>query len=288
MDRSFFSPRTLGDAIGVSQSSLKRWADRGLLEVERTAGGHRRIDRREALRFIREAGLQVVKPELLGLADDGLVDLDDGGTTSVRDRFCRALQTGDESEARAVVLSLFTGGCGLANIFDQVFQPALAVIGELWLDDPHGIAVEHRATDICTQILGDLRGRLEAPEGAPAAIGASPGGDPYLLPSNMIAVALSSEGYRAVNLGPNFPLTGLAAAAVKESAQFVWLSVTHGGRIDELREEILQLREQLSAAGIPLLIGGAAYHKLGLPQHPSLATGESIGDVISFARQLAG
>ena len=34
MNNTFFTPKTLGDAIGVSQSSLKRWADKGLLVVE--------------------------------------------------------------------------------------------------------------------------------------------------------------------------------------------------------------------------------------------------------------
>ncbi|HEX9106572.1 MAG TPA: MerR family DNA-binding transcriptional regulator, partial [Longimicrobiales bacterium] len=50
---SYLSPRELAEAVGVSESSLKRWADRGVLAVERTAGGHRRIPLGEAVRFIR-------------------------------------------------------------------------------------------------------------------------------------------------------------------------------------------------------------------------------------------
>ena len=37
------SPRELAEAVGVSESSLKRWADRGRVHVHRTEGGHRRI-----------------------------------------------------------------------------------------------------------------------------------------------------------------------------------------------------------------------------------------------------
>ena len=47
----FLSPRQLAVAIGVSESSLKRWADDGRLAVERTAGGHRRIPLPEAVRW---------------------------------------------------------------------------------------------------------------------------------------------------------------------------------------------------------------------------------------------
>ncbi|MED5508142.1 MAG: DNA-binding protein, partial [Planctomycetota bacterium] len=55
-------------AIGMSESSLKRWVDRGLLESTRTAGGHRRIRVKEAVRFIRDRQLVVSAPEKLGLS----------------------------------------------------------------------------------------------------------------------------------------------------------------------------------------------------------------------------
>src|SRR5690242_3719305 len=59
------SPRDLADALGVSESSLKRWVDAGKLAAFRTEGGHRRIAVSEALRFIRETGAPVARPELL-------------------------------------------------------------------------------------------------------------------------------------------------------------------------------------------------------------------------------
>ena len=61
------SPRNLAEAIGMSESSLKRWADRGLLQVTRTAGGHRRIAIRDAIRFVRERQLRFLKPTAIGL-----------------------------------------------------------------------------------------------------------------------------------------------------------------------------------------------------------------------------
>ena len=61
------TPRQLADAIGVSESSLKRWADAGKIHVSRTDGGHRRIALTEAVRFIRDTKSTVVRPDLLGL-----------------------------------------------------------------------------------------------------------------------------------------------------------------------------------------------------------------------------
>ena len=65
--KSLLSPRDLADAIGVSESSLKRWADAGKIQVSRTDGGHRRIPLAEAVRFIRATGAQVVRPDILGI-----------------------------------------------------------------------------------------------------------------------------------------------------------------------------------------------------------------------------
>ena len=53
--------------VGVSESTLKRWADGGRLRFTKTAGGHRRISVPEAVRFARRSRLPIVDPELLGL-----------------------------------------------------------------------------------------------------------------------------------------------------------------------------------------------------------------------------
>ena len=63
------STRDLAEAIGASESSLKRWIDAGKIAASRTEGGHRRVERAEAVRFIRETGARLVRPELLDLPE---------------------------------------------------------------------------------------------------------------------------------------------------------------------------------------------------------------------------
>ncbi|MEM9791075.1 MAG: MerR family DNA-binding transcriptional regulator [Planctomycetota bacterium] len=65
--RNVLSPKEVALAIGVSESSLKRWADAGRIRVRRTAGGHRRIAIQEAIRFARYYGFPVVRPDILYL-----------------------------------------------------------------------------------------------------------------------------------------------------------------------------------------------------------------------------
>ena len=74
------SPKDLATAIGVSESSVKRWVDDGTIDASRTAGGHRRIPLSEAIRFIRQRRTPVVRPDLLGLRDLATLQKDGDAT----------------------------------------------------------------------------------------------------------------------------------------------------------------------------------------------------------------
>ncbi len=63
----WISPNQAARAMGVSESSLKRWCDQGLIKLVRTAGGHRKLSRADVLRFIRERDQPLASPEVLGL-----------------------------------------------------------------------------------------------------------------------------------------------------------------------------------------------------------------------------
>jgi len=284
MDKEFFTPRTLGDAIGVSQSSLKRWADKGLLNVEKTAGGHRRIGMEEALRFIRESGVTVVKPDLLGLGSEDLEVQED--ELSSADRLYYALHSGDETRVRSLVLNQYLDGRPLYEIFDEDIQPAMARIGLLWHDDVSGITIEHRAHDICLQVLADLRFRLPRVFTKGTAIGAAVPGDPYTLPTAMVSTALRGEGFSAVNLGPNLPIDALLDEAKKVKPVIAWLSVSHLKKAHILRTEIKELARELREQNTFLVMGGSQIHKLRLDRDPYVLIGKNIHELVSISRGL--
>ena len=81
-DRRLTSTR-VAEILGVTASSVKRWADEGLLACERTAGGHRRFRSSEVARF-RETGAtstsEALTPNAFNEAQNGVVGLDDSGT----------------------------------------------------------------------------------------------------------------------------------------------------------------------------------------------------------------
>ena len=110
VQHDLLSPKEIAQAIGVSESSVKRWTDRGLLKASRTVGGHRRIPLTEAVRFIRERGAPVVKPEILGLPTSP-PPTDDPAAS-----FQSFLLKGKAAEARGWLLSAYISGASLATL----------------------------------------------------------------------------------------------------------------------------------------------------------------------------
>ncbi len=277
--KRLLSPRDLADAIGVSESSLKRWADAGKIQVSRTEGGHRRIPLVEAVRFIRDTGHAVVRPDLLGLSEAPAVD----GKT-LEDTLYELLHDGHGKGVRTILIGRYLAGDSMAALADGPIRGAMSRIGELWRHDPQGVFLEHRATDCCLQAISHLRGMFEPPADGPIAIGGAPSGDPYLLPSMLAATVLAAEGLRTVNLGPDTPVASLRHAISFHQPVLIWLSVS--GRCEAAYDTAAAaLARDLAAEGRTLVIGGR--HRDDLPataRHASVVS--SMSELAAFGRGL--
>jgi excisionase family DNA binding protein len=282
--KQILSPKQLADAIGVSESSLKRWADEGLLRATRTAGGHRRIPVAEAIRFVRETQATLVRPEILGLPDVESISGDLPARRDEADRLYLYLSEGRSLEARGLVMSMYLSGRPVAEICDGPVREAMARIGDIWQHDPEGIFVEHRATDICLQAMEQLRMTFQVDDDWPVAVGGGPSKDPYILPSLMIATALSAEGIRAVNLGPDTPVETLIHAAASHQARLVWLSLSSESASAQLNGDIAQLARRLAELGTSLILGGQARDRIAPIRRSNVHFGGSIGELVAYAK----
>jgi hypothetical protein len=198
--KQLVTPKQVAQAIGVSESSLKRWCDRGLLNTVRTPGGHRRLELPDVVRFLRESGHEVIRPELLGLPSTtgkGVLVASRG-----RDQMRDALLAGDADRCRRIAFDLYLSGKSLSQICDEVFAEAMNDIGDLWECGEAEVYQERRACSLCLRVLAELRTTIpESPAGAPQAIGGTPECDPYTLPTTMAEIVLKQDGWRAQSLG---------------------------------------------------------------------------------------
>lgn len=281
------SPKDLARAIGVSESSMKRWADEGLLIASRTAGGHRRIALPEAVRFIRQLGACVVHPAALGMADLEAAQARDAVHGADVEALYAAVELGDAVAARAIIQTMYLNGTSVAAVCDGPVRECLMRVGELWLHQDWGIVVEHRATDICVQAVSQLRWMLPPPgEDAPVAVGGAAEADPYTLPSLMAATVACEAGFRDVNLGACTPVRVLVGAAERYQARLAWIAVSSVTDARRLRDEIVEGVGRLRGAGVAVAAGGRGWGELGQFHVQGLTRVGSMTEFAAYAKGL--
>lgn len=283
------SPSQLARAIGVSESSLKRWVDEGALTATRTIGGHRRISIAEAVRFIRKSGAAVVRPDLLGLAVPKDLPTDWTEGAEVDSALYRALELGEATKVRAMVQGLYVAGWSPAAIFDGPFRRSLQALGELWQHADWGIVVEHRATSIAIAAVTQLRGIMASPaSGAPTAVGGALGQDPYMLPSLMCATVLAEAGYADVNLGPVTPVSVLKNAIEFHGAKLAWASVSQTADPVQTSTDIDDVAKWCAARGCAFVVGGREVSRLNLHGVSDVQVCENLAGLETLANRLCG
>jgi len=264
--KAFLTPKDLAEALGVSESSLKRWADDGVIRVSRTAGGHRRIALADAVRFVRESGLQIEHPSALGLQE--MIPARAAAEPHTGDALFAAFERDDWRFARALIVGGYLAGESVASLCDGPIREALSRAGELWQHGSEGIVIEHRAVDTCLQALSFIRSLIAtAGEGAPVALGAAVAADPYVLPSLAAAIVLAEAGFREVNLGPTMPGEALASAVRRYQPWLVWRTASIAIDAEGLRRDLAALLDVLAPPASVVLGGrGVPAGPLGMPE----------------------
>ena len=267
------SPKQVARAIGVSESSLKRWCDQGLIKTVRTAGGHRKMDIAEVVRYVREQDHKLVSPEILGLppaSEHASTGLTHGGP-----RLVDALLAGDELVARQIVFDLYLAKHSRSVIFDEVIAAAFREIGDRWECHDADVYQERRACEIALRVLFDLRRVQQVPERKWLATGGTIEGDLYSLPSAMAELVLRDCGFYATSLGTSIPFASLVKAVQETKPKLFWLSVSHIREGLDFVTEFAALSQACTAADTALVVGGraltedfaATHDLLGLLRH---------------------
>ncbi len=275
------SPRQLADALGVSESSLKRWVDAGKIAAARTDGGHRKIPLSEAVRFIRETGAPLARPEVLDMPE---VAIAQQRALAGDDGLYAYLATGDTVGARGWLLARYLAGASIEELGDGPIKEAMHALGELWRHDEGGIFVEHRGTDICLQALAQLRNTFEPPPQAPLALGGAPEDDPYLLPSFLAATVIAAVGMRAVNLGPDTPIAAMQAAVAHYAPQLVWISASTPMPSQQAREIAAWI--ETVPPSVQVLVGGRESGRIVHAASNEIRTVASMTELAQIARTI--
>jgi len=279
------SPRDFGRAVGVSESTVKRWVDQGHLVSTRTPGGHRRISAVEALRAIRTMQLPLRDPVILGVSD--LVG-DYAQPLAVPGEALHAfIASGEAKLAYQVVIGEYMRGSSIWEIADQLIRPAMHRIGQEG-HGPSAIYVEHRATQIVLEIARSLQ-ILATGEHKPIQVvigGAS--GDPYQIPCVLISGVIAEAGANPVNLGPDTPASVFLQSLDNiDTPDLIAISVSVVDDVAELSSGLNQVVHAAAERNCLVAIGGRAVGDLSLNPLPCLRIHTSMASLAKEVRSLA-
>lgn len=254
--KELVTPKQAAQALRVSESSVKRWCDKGVIPTQHTAGGHRRIPVAGLLEFLRGAKQPLVRPEALGLPSNT------GSAPRMLERaaaqMTEALVGGDEVLCRRIALDLYLARLTLSAICDDVLAEAFEKIGDLWECGEAEVYQERRGCEIALRVLHELRALSPAqPEEGPLAIGGAGEGDQYSLATSMAELVLRDAGWRAVSLGDNLPFETLAAAIKAHRPRLFWLSCSHIADEERFLSGYSALYDEFHAE-VAIVVGGRA------------------------------
>jgi methanogenic corrinoid protein MtbC1 len=254
--RELLTPKQVSRAIDVSESSVKRWCDKGVIPTRYTAGGHRRIAISSLMEFLREGSYHLAHPEALGLPPTS------GKTTRVIGRalgqLTDALLNGDESRCRQIAVDLYLAEHSISVICDEVFAAAFREIGDRWACGEAEVYQERRGCEIATRVLHELRILLAPPTSdSPLAIGGAAEGDQYSLGTTMAELVLRDARWNANSLGDNLPFESLAAAIRENRPKLFWLSCSHIADEAEFLRGYQELYDEFSM-DVAFVVGGYA------------------------------
>jgi MerR family transcriptional regulator, light-induced transcriptional regulator len=279
------SPKQIAQALGVSESSLKRWCDDGLIQTTRTGGGHRKVATADVIRFARDRGMKLVTPELLGLPPLGSVN--EADLRESARLLTKALVAGDFPLSRQIVLNLALVEHTLARVFDDVIAAAFVEIGDLWACHRADIYQERRGCEMIFRILAEIAKTQSPAQGALAAIGGTVAGNPYALQTLMAEIVLRDCDFQATSLGTGIPFDSFAQAVREIRPTLFWLSVAFVADEAEFLHGFSQLSTACAETQTAIVIGGRALTPFLREQMVDTTYCENMQQLSGFARTLA-
>jgi len=286
-ETNYLTTKEVARLCRVSDATVKRWEDAGLLKSERTSGKHRRFRAEEVARFQREQGLgqkschgdqsvlsSVARRKNLGGSNSTLFDL---------------LVSGCEEETANFIIGNYLQGVELTDIFDHLVSPALRSIGDLWFRGELTVAQEHLASRAAHYAVHKLRTSLPLPElKGKTAFCAVFEGDLHELPSHLAQITIENEGWEVMNFGANTPLFCLTQEILQYAPNAVCLSAAFMTDHERLARDFKELRDAACKLKIPLILGGKVFDDDHVRRRfPAELYAETFAEVAHFFERLA-
>jgi len=241
MREELLSSTDAARVLGVSPTSIKRWADEGLLPCVKTAGRHRRFSRSavEQFRTTHMGAADAAPPEvdvwIELLLEDGPAQAIDGKLLSMR------------------------AECGSWIAVADALGPVVTELGARWARGAISVLDEHLASERLTRALARLGAWLPQDPEAPSVLLATADGDDHTLGLSLAELAFLELGWRPLWGGRRLPsseLVSIISGGVRGLKMVALSASALSSNSALLAAQVEALEPACRAGKIGLVLGG--------------------------------
>ena len=257
VEPSLLTSAEVARMFGVTATTVKRWADSGLLECEKTLGKHRRFSVAEVERFkhARPENRETSANDSATWVDDFLLLLREAPTPSaIEGRLF-------EMHARS----------GRWSVVADALCEALREIGERWVRGHLSILDEHVMSERMVRAIARLADWLPRNPAAPRALLAVPDGDEHTIGLALTELCFREQGWDTLWFGRRTPLSELPAEIARHSSNLGAVALSASVVCSDaqwLAREVFALENACRPQNVMLVLGGRG----AWPEHPAYAT----------------
>jgi excisionase family DNA binding protein len=261
LSSEYISTQEVAGLFKVTETTVKRWADQGIIPCVKSPGGHRKFRLPDIIGFAEKQGYPISGTLEPPLTEAQMEQVRFAIHTQNYHKiaevlFDEALQA-DPEGLYQVLLYLSKHNVKLSTLADEVLRPPLVRIGELWKEGKLQIDQEHRTSRAITEAMIRLAPELHRKHSnGMLAVCACLEGERHEIGLRSMAFALETEGWTVHYLGADTPYRTVADYVGKVKPQLLAVSFTASKPDDGMRKGYATVARAVRGVGGKFVAGG--------------------------------
>lgn len=255
------SSKQVAEILGVNESSVKRWADSGMLSCYKTPGGHRKFKKEDLLLFSSKYSFELKSD--INSTNSERNHPNEVDYKLINDLLFRKLLVSSEVDITDFLYSIHLSGVSVVELYDNVISKSMFEVGEKWKRKELTVDQEHIASNKIVKSLIRLHDKITSmPLNGLTALCGSLEGEYHELPLLSVSNVLTYYGWKVIYVGSNTPVKALQSSINEHKPDVVCLSSTIINNTEEFISDIRKIYSVSKSSGSRLLLGGMGINKL--------------------------
>lgn len=223
-----------------------------------------------------EKGTKLLQSAISQIRDHGEIEfgvdyISGGEYTALKQRLLQNLLDKNTTAANVLVHNI-NNAVGLEVLYNDVIQPVLKEVGELWHKNKISVAQEHYCSAFTqTLMLQFYNGLFDAPRINRKIVIACPEGELHQIGARMISDLFEKNGWDSIFLGSAAPVQSIISTIEEVSPDVCALSISMPEGLTSCCSAIKQIKEKFPK--MVVAVGGRAFEHV---ENPLLKTGADI------------